>query len=281
MSAYPPPLWLKSLAQVSRKLGAIPGMWRLLRILHSPDKRDKWHLKDLAPALYSNALFEVETNSYVEWQIFFFSTLDISVHTWICKNVQPDWVVFDVGANIGFFSVLLSQRSYECHSFEPNIQLKDKFSKNLELNNIGNCRLVEVALSNKTGTTRFHLVPRENNNKGVSSLIRDTSGPIIDVPIMKLDEYVCEAELKRLDFIKMDVEGAESLVLSAATETLTKMRPAIIFETVLGNREQCISILEESDYLITRLDGSSIDAEYENAPDLLAIPREKHQNFRM
>jgi len=117
--------------------------------------------------------------------------------------VLPDDVFLDIGANFGYFSVLLSNRVNRIHAVEPDNFNFDLLSKNLKYNNVTNATAYNVAASNKNGTSSFY---RHHNSRMKHSLIRvvkNMSRGLIKVS--KMDDLIDE----KIDVIKMDVEGGE------------------------------------------------------------------------
>jgi len=91
------------------------GVERLLRFLHHPDKRQSLWVATIEQAYPSGPRYRLETRWAVEWQIDFYGTYDRNIHDWITAQVKPDWITFDIGANCGFFTTLLSSRSKEVY----------------------------------------------------------------------------------------------------------------------------------------------------------------------
>ena len=141
-------------------------------------------------------------------------------------------VVFDIGANIGTWSLILSEavgatgRVLAC---EPTLATYNTLASNIRLNARTNVVATRCALSNGADRLRlYHDVDASRNSLGQTR--GSESASYEDVPARTLDSLVTELALDRLDFIKIDVEGAEPLVFDGARQTLTRFRPAILFE---------------------------------------------------
>ena len=138
--------------------------------------------------------------------------------------------VVDVGANIGFFS-LLAARSVgaagKVLAFEPVAATCAQLRANLELNAAGNVAVHELALSDRDG--RVAIYEGHGRNRGLSSMrpIEEASA-LRAVPAAALDSL--DAGDARISLIKIDVEGAEQLVLEGMLRTLEKHRPHLIVE---------------------------------------------------
>jgi len=142
---------------------------------------------------------------------------------------NDDWVCLDVGANIGYFSVLLSTLCPKGRviAVEP-ISENAEFTKgNLDRNRITNCDVECVALSDEAGEREFNLVA-DTAFSGFKSTGRKADSESILVktltPLLLLEKYGVE----KLDLIKIDIEGAEPLVFKAFEPVFKNNRPKYI-----------------------------------------------------
>jgi FkbM family methyltransferase len=156
-------------------------------------------------------------------------------------------IAIDIGANLGEWAVPLAKavgvggRVICC---EPNPTVAAALAATLQINNLGQATIFEVALSDADGTGHLSVNPQDS---GQSRLL--DSG--IAVPLRSLDSLVAETALDRVDLVKIDVEGHEAAVLAGAIRTLTDFRPALIFESgheTDGDRERIAGLLEETGY---------------------------------
>jgi len=147
------------------------------------------------------------------------------------KFLSPGSTFIDVGANMGIYTLVASRLVGEAGyviAFEPSAQSFSLLRRNIALNALTNVLALPEALSNERGRTKLYHGPDPVCN----SLGRDFSwdGDSEDVATETLDNLLRRTSLRRVDAIKIDVEGAEELVLRGALNTLTRMRPAIVFE---------------------------------------------------
>lgn len=151
----------------------------------------------------------------------------------IAKDHLPnDATVFDVGANIGLTSSLFSLSAPEgrIYSFEPSPNAYPCLQETIKANGLTNVTLYNLALGAEPGELSF---ADDHNSASASHLVveGDTLGHITGkVPVRTLDEIAKEANLSRLDLIKIDVEGFEVDVLEGAKETLKKFKPLVFLE---------------------------------------------------
>lgn len=144
------------------------------------------------------------------------------------KICSPGAVVFDIGANVGFHSLMLSELAGErghVYAFEPNSENCRLILMASEHNHISNITLLPIALSDQRGWAYFssHI---GSNGGFVSQQFVTLHGHGTVVPTFTLDEM----SLPNVDVIKIDVEGAEYKVLKGGEALLSHSRPAIICE---------------------------------------------------
>lgn len=134
-------------------------------------------------------------------------------------------VVLDAGANLGTFTrFALNRGARRVIAFEPeptNIAcFKKTFKKELES---GKIVLVEAALWDSSGTLQFSEPPEGNSGRGS---VVETNGVVsVTVRATTIDESVAALNLDRVDFIKMDIEGAERHALLGGQDTLARFAP--------------------------------------------------------
>lgn len=117
--------------------------------------------------------------------------------------VKPDSIVFDVGANMGYYSVRIAQKAHQgkVYSFEPDPGNFTTLTKNIALNNLTNVFARNVALSDKEDTLRLWKHPF---NVGDYRLYNDGDfTEFVDVPTIPLDSVLPE----KVDLVKIDVQG--------------------------------------------------------------------------
>ena len=141
--------------------------------------------------------------------------------------IRPGMKVIDVGANIGITSVTIARKigkDGKLYSFEPAPHYFRTLQQNLSSNRIQNVEAFPLALSDSTGETEFYL-------KELSSgIIFEKEAKKTRVSIVTIDSFLQQREVERIDFINMDCEGSELLVLRGAKETLRKNKVRIFCE---------------------------------------------------
>lgn len=153
----------------------------------------------------------------------------------IMKEVSPGDVVFDIGANVGYYAVpfaLSIGPNGRLFAFEPNPRIAERLSAHLELNGLMNVTVVPTALGSQN--TEMELFVPPNDDPGSATLIQDwrkeTAVEKHKVSVIRLDDYVVDQDIDRVDLIKLDVEGFELDVLSGAEHILRHHRPRVMVE---------------------------------------------------
>lgn len=180
----------------------------------------------------------------------------------------------DVGANVGVYAIYAAELGAEVVALEPSPEMATKLRENLSLNGIS-ATIHEVAASASSGYTQFvggdvwgHLVPG------------DTVDPNVAVRTERLDDLIGDAFV---DGLKIDVEGAERLVLDGATRLLREQRVRCIqlewnecSLDVLGeSREPIVELLSSFGYEIKRPDSNgslTTPADATFGSDVFAVP---------
>ena len=151
----------------------------------------------------------------------------------IYRLIEPGDVVFDVGANIGWYTIniLLRRRGTSVYSFEPIEASYQYLVKNLLLNKLASDKAFKLGLSDKTGTVKFYFDVECATASSMANLREDERTVEVECAITTLDDFVAaRPDLTRLDFIKCDVEGAELFVYQGAREALRRFKPMVFSE---------------------------------------------------
>jgi FkbM family methyltransferase len=135
------------------------------------------------------------------------------------RLIRPDDTVFDVGANIGWFTVHMARLLAGgcCHAFEPLPSTFRKLTANCQLNNLmGRVKLNEVALGDHDGICELYEFDKLVHGCNSLSRLGRRDYHAVEVKMITLSRYLEDHNLTRVDLIKADVEGAEMLMLSGA-----------------------------------------------------------------
>ena len=182
-------------------------------------------------------------------------TYELDKQVLFSKYIKPGNIVYDVGANAGFYSLLSSllvSETGKVYSFEPLPANISYLKKHIELNKLGNVKVIEKAVSNKVSTVRFNF----GDNRSAGHISNDGE---IEVETISIDEFISQGNPSP-DIIKMDIEGAEYEALIGAKELLKRKKPVIFLATHSSEiRAKCLKLLAEFGYTITSLDNKPIE----------------------
>jgi len=141
-------------------------------------------------------------------------------------KVQPNDVVIDAGANCGhlsiFFSKLVGQNG-QIFAFEPDKFNIERIEKNKKLNKdlCDNIKIVDLLLWDKNELIDFY----EAGTVGSSAIWMPDSAHCVKKQAIRIDDWVVKNTIQKLDFIKMDIEGAEIEALAGCVETIKNLKP--------------------------------------------------------
>lgn len=155
------------------------------------------------------------------------------------KIVKPGDVVLDLGANIGYFSLLAARlvgKDGRVFAFEPEPTNFHYLTKNVILNNYTNLFGFQKAVSDKTGKTKLFICLYDSGHHTINQYDgieenahgRLTEKQWTEIDTVALDEFL-EDKTERVDVIKMDVEGADALALAGMRETLMRNQNIKVF----------------------------------------------------
>jgi FkbM family methyltransferase len=200
--------------------------------------------------------------------------LEPGVQEALRREVRPGAVVYDIGANIGFFSLLsarLAGPDGRVEAFEPVPASAMAVRANAALNGFPTIAVHNVAVSDRHGSGTF-LVPVES---GWSHLAdrgwHESTRRQLDVALVALDDQIARELLPPPDVVKIDVEGSEIAVLRGLSETLRSRSVVIVCELHETNVE-ILELMHEIGYAVENLDGTEPVA-YAGPIHVLARPR--------
>jgi FkbM family methyltransferase len=223
------------------------------------------------------------------------------------STIRADDVIVDAGAHTGYYTLLFSNiagAAGQVHAFEPvppTFRQLGDYVRNQQ--HYGNIFLKNVALSDTIGSASMYTPGSDDRQSSleIHAFGSWSSNPEIvtwEVVTTTLDHYAREKPLEKLDFLKVDTEGAELLVLKGACETITRFRPLIYvemcnqwFKDFHYSGTELVELLQslgyENFYLVTDVIESlsnparELSAETFTKPANLLCADNKHHNQRI
>lgn len=201
-------------------------------------------------------------------------------------HLDPQRDVLDIGANVGFFTVLAARLAVSGRvlAAEPSRTAAGRLRHNLALNAVSEkVILFEGLLSDRAGERTLNVIPGREEYSSIGPLVHPSVAGEAFVqeiaPATTVDSLVEQHRLKP-GLLKLDVEGAEALVLAGATRTLREHRPVILSElsnALLRNMgtsgTQVVAQLQELGYSVTDLKDPTLRPGVRLYGDILAVPR--------
>jgi len=167
----------------------------------------------------------------------------------IRQNVKPGMTVLDIGANTGYMTILLADMvgaHGQVHSFEPMPANYELLRKNVQSNGLSQVHLHKFALSERKGEATLHIDPGNDGGNTIGEVTgEDWNGhATVTVATETLDEFIAQAGIGDVGFIKIDVEGAESLVFAGAARLLSRPNAPVIVCEVGDAAQQLVGTTE-------------------------------------
>jgi FkbM family methyltransferase len=232
--------------------------------------------------------------------IFYCGTWERGTLDVMKRLIRPQDTVLDIGANIGWFTVHAAKLLTEgyCHSFEPMPRTFCKLAENCAMNHVtGRVILNQVALGDRDGACELYEFDGLVHGCNSLSKLGRTDCHAVQVAMTTLNRYLAEKQVRRVDLIKVDIEGAEMLLLKGAGHLFDMAdRPFWIIELnvdtsrsfgysprdlleLLHVRSECEFYLIEGAWGKVRpLDSLE---NYKNGDKCVCVPKERAAQWRM
>jgi FkbM family methyltransferase len=181
---------------------------------------------------------------------------------WYERTVRPGDFVVEVGANLGYFSLVFGRAvgpKGRVVSYEPDPDVGQILRRNAAVNGYSNLEVRPVAVADQTGTMTFYRDPKTTGDNRLFSHGHDRDS--FSVPVVTLDENLAEFS-ERIDLVKMDIQGAEPLALDGMERLLQERPPRRMLiefwpHGIAGmgrDPARMIDVLRAAGYHLTRLD---------------------------
>lgn len=265
------------------KAAALTPPWLLMRLRSSKLIRDS--LRRLA----SNRDMQIAAgvgaglwfNAGPSNPAYALGTNEPPVQAALARWLQPGDVFYDIGANVGFFTVIgakLVGPQGHVVAFEPAPANAACVRHNLALNHFHHVTLIEKAVSSQSGSGNLMVTAYSGGATISPADAGDDVVESIPVALIAIDDLLARQEAPPPIVVKVDVEGAELAVLHGMVQTLREYRPVVIFEVDDGNAarcqekfEACAAFLRQRGYTVEALEASYTTAEW-HVSHALATP---------
>jgi FkbM family methyltransferase len=189
--------------------------------------------------------------------------VETTVQSSLVERLRPGMIFYDLGANIGLFTLLgarLVGETGRVFSFEPDPVNAARLRRNIVRNQFENVTIVEAGVWSSSGEFDFVAADERSPDRGVGKFIAHDGRPCgTPTRCVSLDDFILAAPAP--DAVKCDVEGAEIEVLCGAVRTLRMKRPWIICETHSLENDRCVrKILSRLGYTLETMDNNHVVA---------------------
>jgi FkbM family methyltransferase len=136
--------------------------------------------------------------------------------------------IVDIGANLGVYTILLARKNPKStvYSFEPHPAVFDALTDNIRLNGLRNVKAENLAVAKSNGSVNF---VANCHSRATSRMTVSRDAGAIVANVVSLDSYAKAQRFGQISFMKVDVEGFETLVFQGAEELLTRAKVRVIF----------------------------------------------------
>lgn len=255
------------------RIKTMPGIAQLQRAIlaRTLDGREFEHRVDAGPA--KGISFSIH---FPEDKGIWTGAYEIHFATQLAAAVKPDAVTYDIGSWHGFFAgVMAANGAGHVHVFEPLPENAERVRRLIVLNPKKTITLHACAVGERDAEMDLIVMPDTSMAKLQTSTFRpaETSAECVRVRVRSIDAMVAAQEIAPPGLIKIDVEGAEMMVLTGARDTLRRHRPIIFAEIHSSSLlSQCRSLLESEGYWVKPIDHEPANALAKDVFHIMATP---------
>ena len=182
-------------------------------------------------------------------------TYELHKQLQVATSISPGMTVYDVGANVGFYTLLasvLAGPAGKVHAFEPVPRNFEILEHHVRINRIQNVVATRAAAASGSGLRSFALA----SDYAMGHLVEQGD---FQVRTLTLDGYLKDTGSPAPAVIKIDVEGAEAEVLRGGHQLLLNHHPTIFLATHgRAAHDECCRLLESAGYSLNSLDGQAV-----------------------
>jgi FkbM family methyltransferase len=240
-------VWIASLVVKRRPLEPYPGWYFGIDERH-PDRMTRFRLtlweafkdrgiqRPITVCWHEGIRLRLYLGNDLSRCLFIGGCIEPNELAFFAQVLAPGMVVIDAGANEGLYAVVAGRHVGSTGvvlAVEPSKRESARLRANIALNGLHNVRVIDAALSDAPGTGVLRVADAEHTGQNtLGDFIYQgvaTSGTQ-EVALTTLDEVVVRTQLRGVDVIKMDVEGAEFKLLKGGEQTIRRHKPLLLLE---------------------------------------------------
>lgn len=245
-------------------------------------------------AWYDETLFDMTLGNDSSLCLYVCGSFEPNEFTFLSRIVVPGMVFIDVGANEGFYTLFASRRvgsTGQVVAVEPSSRERKALHQNIDLNRLDNVVVVPAALGATNCFAQLQIAPKTHSGHNTLGSFAHEGVFAVgseEVRVETLDAVVLRLGLPRVDFVKVDVEGAEVKFIAGARNVLTTSRPVLLLEVNenalcgQGASSEALFATLQSDFDYEVLVFSQMTGEIERkrigdalSANVVAVPRER------
>jgi len=179
-------------------------------------------------------------DSFIDWNIFFFGVynkFEINLLREIGNTIKDPNIFLDIGSNSGLFSLSMSKIFTKIIGIEPFLPVFKQSLKNIKLNKLKNINFLNIAVGEKN--ERKDLYIPIGNNKGIARFKTKNNEALKQfkfiknkILVMSLDRLIKKMKIKKIELIKVDVQGFEKQTIFGMKKTVKFLKPIIVFDMI-------------------------------------------------
>lgn len=178
-----------------------------------------------------NLRMRVDTQDFIQRTIYLTGVWDDGAAAAVRRRLKPGELFVDVGANVGYFSLLAAKLGGRVIAFEPNPECRAVFAHNIALNGFRNIDVRATGIADRRGQDVLHVESEENLGAGS---LKSVGGNSFAVEVDTLDGQLAGESPA---IVKLDIEGAELMALRGGAQTLARTRAVICEVSEFSLRE--------------------------------------------
>ena len=227
---------------LAKVIGHLPwefkGRQRIVSYLYPAGSQPP--ITKVAPLAGTNRYIHARSTNHIGWNVLVYGGYERNLVRTMKRLLRSGrrQVALDVGANIGVYSLILSELFGRVYSFEPIPEFRKELSANVRLNGIMNVEVIPLALGKRSQSAEMALMIHHDEPQTASVHVGDYSfkdsfeWDFRRTEVLSLDQFAENRSLRSVDYLKIDTDGSEEDVLLGAVQTLLRFQPIIQIELV-------------------------------------------------
>ena len=227
------------LARGLRQIGKcvrLRGWERLLRALFHPDRQERFAFK----IPFNGFVYPGFADSIVDWNALFYGAyeaFELKLLAAVAERIEGP-VFMDAGSNVGHHTLYMAAHAHQVHAFEPNPEMWLRIEEKISINRLENVTLHRCGLGSKTNQSPLFLGPESGEASLLAGASRTSRSTSVPVSIVCGDDYFAKIGIRKLDVVKMDIEGFEKHAIDGMRASLDNWRPLMMIEMSETGKEQ-------------------------------------------